>query len=245
MPRHDARLAFARKRSTPSLLKPRRLMSASALGQPEQAGLRIARLRARCDGAAFDEAEAERRESVDVRGVLVEAGGESDPVGKVEPHRGDRRGGRARRERLHESEARRGVEARERQVVRRFGIECEEQRAEERVDHGAAAGVDAARPVAKGGAMIPSACRSRCRPPCRSDSVSLSRSPVSRARAGARARGCRRRAPRRRRATRRARTCARSSPRWPTNTASSARRSRACSGRCDSSARSWPRWIGR
>ena len=50
------------------------------LGQPEEARLRVAGLRARRDGAAFDEAEAERREAVDVRGVLVEAGGEADPV---------------------------------------------------------------------------------------------------------------------------------------------------------------------
>ena len=58
-------------------------MSASRLGQAEQARLRIAGLRARRDRAAFDEAEAERREAVDVRGVLVEAGGEADAIGEL------------------------------------------------------------------------------------------------------------------------------------------------------------------
>jgi hypothetical protein len=94
----------------------------------------------RRDGSAFDEAEAERRQSIDMRCILVEAGREPDSVRKVEAHRGDRRRQCARRERLHQSQSRRGVEARERHVVRGFGIEGEEQRAEERVDHGAAAG---------------------------------------------------------------------------------------------------------
>ena len=61
------------------------------LRQPEEARLRVAGLRARRDGAALDEAEPERGESVDVRGVLVESGGEPDPVGELEPHRRDRR----------------------------------------------------------------------------------------------------------------------------------------------------------
>jgi hypothetical protein len=51
------------------------------LRQPEEARLRIAGLRSRRDGAALDEAEPERGESVDVRGVLVESGGEPDRWG--------------------------------------------------------------------------------------------------------------------------------------------------------------------
>jgi hypothetical protein len=109
-------------------------------------------LRARGHGAAFDEAETERGETVDVRGILVETGGKADPVGELQSHCGDGRWQRARDERLHDSQPRRDVEARERHAVRGFGVEGEEQRAKERVDHFST-------PLF--GAMIPSACRSR------------------------------------------------------------------------------------
>jgi hypothetical protein len=54
-------------------------------GKPEQARARIAGLRPRCDGAAFDEAEAESQHRVRHLGILVEAGREPDGVGKIEP----------------------------------------------------------------------------------------------------------------------------------------------------------------
>jgi hypothetical protein len=37
------------------------------------------------------EAEPERSKAIDVRGVLVEAGGQADAVGKIESHRRHRR----------------------------------------------------------------------------------------------------------------------------------------------------------
>ena len=55
------------------------------LGQAEHARLRIARLRPRRDRADLDEAEAQRQQRVDVRAVLVQAGGQADRVGNVRP----------------------------------------------------------------------------------------------------------------------------------------------------------------
>ena len=66
-------------------------------------------------------------------GVLVEAGGESDAVGKHDAHRFDRRG--LRRGEAREAEARRGVEAGERRGVRAFRIEREESGPEQRIEH--------------------------------------------------------------------------------------------------------------
>src|SRR5207302_2931277 len=54
------------------------------LRQPEQARLRIARLRARRYRADLDEAEAQLRQRVDVLGVLVETRGEAHGIGKFE-----------------------------------------------------------------------------------------------------------------------------------------------------------------
>ena len=58
-------------------------MTARSGFQPEQAGARIARLRARRDGAGFDEAEAEPHQGRGGGGVLVEAGGEADRIGEA------------------------------------------------------------------------------------------------------------------------------------------------------------------
>jgi hypothetical protein len=63
------------------------------LDEAKQPRPRIARLRARRHGAAFDEAEPERRQRIDVRRILVEPGGEADAIGKLEAHHGDRDGG--------------------------------------------------------------------------------------------------------------------------------------------------------
>ena len=54
--------------------------------EAEQARLRVAGLRARRDGAGLDVAEAEGPERVDVRGVLVHAGGEPHRVAEGEAH---------------------------------------------------------------------------------------------------------------------------------------------------------------
>ena len=104
-------------------------MSASASRQPEQARLRIARLRARRDGARLEEAEAERREAVEVRGVLVEAGGEADAIREVDAHhaRPGRAAGEVRRE-ARDARAARPRRARANvDVVRALGIEREER----------------------------------------------------------------------------------------------------------------------
>ena len=63
----------------PSLLKPRRLISASAGCQPEDARLRIAGLRQRRHGADLDEAETHRAQAVDAAPVLIQARGQADP----------------------------------------------------------------------------------------------------------------------------------------------------------------------
>ena len=68
-----------------------------ALGNAEQARPRIARLRARRDRADLDEAETECGERVDMLGVLVEACGQADRIGKLDLHhayRGPRNGWR-------------------------------------------------------------------------------------------------------------------------------------------------------
>jgi hypothetical protein len=72
--------------STPSLLKPMRLMIACRSGMRNIRGLGVPRLRARGDGAHFDEAETQRGQGVDVIAVLVEASRQAHRVGEVEPH---------------------------------------------------------------------------------------------------------------------------------------------------------------
>ena len=106
------------------------------LREPEQPRARIAGLRPRRHRTAFDESEAERGETVDVRGVLVEACREADPVGKLDAHRLHRRSRHARRGKLRDSQRGGGVEARERELVRGLRIEREQQRTEQRIEHG-------------------------------------------------------------------------------------------------------------
>jgi hypothetical protein len=48
------------------------------------------RLRARRDGADFEEAEAQLGQTVDMVAVLVQAGGQADRVGELEAHDVDR-----------------------------------------------------------------------------------------------------------------------------------------------------------
>ena len=63
------------------------------LRDAEQSRARIAGLRPGRDRAHFDEAEAERGERIDVLAVLVQPGGQTDWIGKFEPHRLHRRSG--------------------------------------------------------------------------------------------------------------------------------------------------------
>ena len=104
-----------------------------ALRQPEHARLRIAGLRPRRDGADLDEAEAHRRQRVDVRAVLVQPGRQADAVAKAQPHHFDRVVDRAASHQPQRAAARRPIECAERQLVRVFGIEREQQRPRQRV----------------------------------------------------------------------------------------------------------------
>ncbi len=105
------------------------------LGDPEKPRLRIAGLRARGHRSAFDETESESGETVDVRGILVEAGRETDPIRKLKSHRGDRRRRKVPGERVRRAAARREIEAGERHLVRGLGVEREQQGAKQRIDH--------------------------------------------------------------------------------------------------------------
>ena len=73
MPRRVRRASRAWTASWPSLLKPRRLISASCSVSRKRRGRRVALLRPRRHGADLDEAEAEVEERVGDLAVLVEA----------------------------------------------------------------------------------------------------------------------------------------------------------------------------
>ncbi len=59
-------------------------MTASILGEPEQARLRVAGLRARGERADLDETEAEAEHLAEDLGILVESCGEADRIGEGE-----------------------------------------------------------------------------------------------------------------------------------------------------------------
>ena len=106
-----------------------------AIDQAEEARPRIARLRTRRDRPDLEEAEAERGERIDVLAVLVEPGGEPDRVRELEPHRLDREPGQGPAGKPRQPAAREELERRQRELVRGFGIEVEEERAREGVQH--------------------------------------------------------------------------------------------------------------
>ncbi len=93
-----------------------------ALRNAEHARLRIARLRAWRRRADFDEAEAERRERIDVRAVLVESRGETDRVLEAQTERIDRQRLRSRREQRIQTRAIRGLDRDESEIVRALGV---------------------------------------------------------------------------------------------------------------------------
>ena len=90
-------------------------------------------MRARRRRADFDEAEAERRQRVDVRAVLVETGGEPDRIGELEPEHARRQRLRAQREQRIQADAVGGLDRSEAQIVRALGVEAEQERAGEGV----------------------------------------------------------------------------------------------------------------
>ncbi len=128
-----ARSTLRTSASTPSLLKPRRLITALCSRQAEHARLRVARLRPRRDRADLDEAEAQRQQRIDVRAVLVQAGGQADRVGE-----GQAEGlGRQRRRRSRQQRIEAGAVGRlhrlQAEPVRALGIEGEQEGAGESV----------------------------------------------------------------------------------------------------------------
>ena len=104
------------------------------LDEPEEAGLRVARLRARRDGADLEVAEAERGERIEVLRVLVHARGETHGIGEADPHHrallapvgAGAEEGHGRPEGAHRLE---------RELVRGFGVQLEEGAAGEAVEH--------------------------------------------------------------------------------------------------------------
>ena len=80
--------------SCPSLLKPSRLITAWSAVEPENARLRISRLRQRRHRSDLGEAEAEPEQCVRHLGVLVVARRHAERVGKVEPGDADARAAR-------------------------------------------------------------------------------------------------------------------------------------------------------
>ena len=102
------------------------------LGRTEQARARIATLRPRRDAADLDESEAEAKCAVRHLAVLVEACGEADGVGEVEPENAP---AKTRVGRPGAGMETRGQRA-ERQLVGDLRVEGEEQRPEPCVDHG-------------------------------------------------------------------------------------------------------------
>jgi hypothetical protein len=101
--------------------------------------LRVAGLRTRRHRADLDEAEAQRRQRVDVRAVLVKPRGQSHRIGKVDAHHVHGLACRARQQ-LQQAGPVRDVEAGEGETVRVFGIETEQGGAQEGIKHGASGG---------------------------------------------------------------------------------------------------------
>ena len=105
------------------------------LGDAEQTRFRVACLRSRCDRADFEETEAQSGQGVDVVAVLVQPGGESDRIGKVDAHHFHRAGGgrfcqdAEQTGRFHEGHAAQA------DTVCTFGILGKKELANERIEH--------------------------------------------------------------------------------------------------------------
>ncbi len=105
-------------------------------GQAEQTGLRIAGLRTRRHAADLDEAEALAEHGVGYLAILIEAGGETDRIGKIEPPMAAREARILdRRPARHQS----GLEQTESHPVRRFGRKQPQQRQSDAIENDQAA----------------------------------------------------------------------------------------------------------
>ena len=105
----------------------------AVLRQPEHARLRIARLRLRRHRADLDEAEAQREQRIDVRAVLVEAGGQADRIRERQPERLGRQRLRPAGQQRIEPAAVSRFQRRQPERVRALGVELEQERAGESV----------------------------------------------------------------------------------------------------------------
>ncbi len=96
----------------------------SVAAQPEDTGPRITRLRARCDGADLGVAEAHGNDGVGDTGVLVEAGGDAEGIGKTHSPKLDRQ---ARIIGARGARIKPGLERLERQLMGLLGIQRMQQ----------------------------------------------------------------------------------------------------------------------
>ncbi len=107
------------------VVKPHAVDDRAGIGQTEHAWARVAGLGARRDGADFDMAKTEACERIDGLPVLVETGGQADPVRELDAHDLDRLApcGFVRKDSAEV------VQAPERQIMGGFGVQREKQRA--------------------------------------------------------------------------------------------------------------------
>ena len=98
------------------------------LGQAEHPGPGVAGLGTRSDGAHLDETESHRLQGRQVGAVLVQAGGQADPIGEPQAHHLDRIADRRTGDQSHRTAGRRAVDLAHRQFVGALGIDREQQR---------------------------------------------------------------------------------------------------------------------
>ena len=159
MPVHDARRRFSRNTSTPSLLKPIRLISASASGSRKSRGFGLPGWARGVTVPHSRKPNPSAASASTCAAFLSSPAASPTRFGNESPIAvtGDARN--FRYERAGEPEMGRGVESREREIVRGLGIEREQQRAEQRV-HRRGRGERPQRAFFPSRAMIPFA------PPC-------------------------------------------------------------------------------
>src|SRR6266700_104350 len=94
-------------------------------------------LRRRHHRPDLDEAEAERRKSVDVLAVLVQARGEPHRIREIQPHDPHRHARRGGSDKRRSAEPRQDIEGFETEAVCRFRVECEKERTYGAIKHAA------------------------------------------------------------------------------------------------------------
>jgi len=100
------------------------------LRQAEQARLGVAGLGQRGDGADFDKAETEGRQTVYAVAIFVEAGGEADRIGKGQSHHGARIVRDAIGDDAAQAKWIRVTQAAQREIMGSFRVDLEQRGAE-------------------------------------------------------------------------------------------------------------------